>query len=54
MGGFGKAAIAGDGNGINEINGNANGKDVIYNMQGIRIDKATKGLYIINGKKVIK
>lgn len=26
---------------------------VIYNLQGIRVDKATKGVYIINGKKVV-
>ena len=25
----------------------------IYNMQGIRVNKAQKGLYIINGKKVM-
>lgn len=54
MGGFGVAAVAGVGDGINEISSNANEKEVIYNMQGIRVNKATKGLYIINGKKVIK
>lgn len=26
--------------------------DVIYNLQGIRVEKAQRGLYIINGKKV--
>ena len=26
---------------------------VIYNLQGVRVDKATKGVYIINGKKVV-
>ena len=36
---------------------NANAADVtnhaIYNMQGIRVEKAKKGLYIINGKKAV-
>ena len=27
--------------------------DVIYNLQGVRVQKAGKGLYIINGKKVV-
>ncbi len=27
--------------------------DAIYNLQGVRVDKATKGVYIINGKKVV-
>ena len=31
----------------------ANGKQVIYNLAGQRIQTAKKGLYIINGKKVI-
>jgi hypothetical protein len=29
-------------------------ENVIYNLQGIRVQRAQKGLYIINGKKVIK
>jgi len=28
-------------------------KSVIYNLQGIRVDNAQKGLYIINGKKLV-
>lgn len=28
-------------------------EDVIYNLQGVRVQKANKGLYIINGKKVM-
>ena len=27
--------------------------EAIYNLQGVRVDKATKGVYIINGKKVV-
>ena len=29
------------------------GEDVIYNLQGIRLKKPGKGIYIINGKKTI-
>lgn len=54
MGGFGAATVADDRTGINEIETAADTKDIIYNMQGIRMEKAIKGLYIINGKKVIK
>ena len=38
--------------GISTI-GNAGGKNVIYNIAGQRVQKAQKGLYIVNGKKVI-
>jgi len=46
--------IAGeDATGINEVKTAANnGK--IYNLQGIEVKNASNGLYIINGKKVIK
>ena len=54
MGGFGAATVATDATGINEIENGTKAADTIYNMQGIRVAKATKGLYIINGKKVIK
>jgi ribosomal protein L24 len=27
--------------------------DAIYTLQGVRVEKATKGIYIINGKKVV-
>ena len=29
------------------------GEDAVYNMQGQRVTKATKGLYIVNGRKVV-
>ena len=54
-GGFGPAAIVeGTALGIN-LNKAAEelGIDVIYNLQGVRVNKPTKGIYIINGKKVI-
>lgn len=37
---------------INEINQNAN-ESVIYNLNGQRVNKAQKGIYIVNGKKVL-
>ena len=42
--------------GINMVNGEGlkvNGSDVYYNLQGQRVLYPTKGLYIVNGKKVI-
>ena len=38
--------------GLNVIE-NAENDGVVYNMQGIRVQQANKGVYIINGKKVI-
>lgn len=53
-GGFGAAAEVTGGNptSINTVKAE-NGNNVIYNMQGIRVEKAQKGLYIVNGKKVV-
>jgi pectin methylesterase-like acyl-CoA thioesterase len=40
--------------GISEVESNLNnGSDAIYNLNGVRVEKANKGLYIINGKKVV-
>lgn len=55
MGGFGPAAHV-DGTtaikGLPEIS--EEGEPVIYTLQGVRVANPGKGLYIINGKKVIK
>ena len=40
-----------DNAGIRELNSSAN-KGAIYNMNGVRVEKAKKGLYIKNGKKI--
>ena len=32
---------------------NEKNNDVIYNLNGLKVNKAQKGLYIINGKKVV-
>jgi len=53
MGGLGEAAPVAGTTGI-EATQVADGQDVIYNLQGIRLNKAGKGLYIINGRKVVK
>jgi hypothetical protein len=42
----------GDATGISEVNA-AQEDGALYNLNGIRVAKATKGLYIQNGKKVI-
>ena len=39
---------------IQKIENNVEANDVIYNLQGVRLNKAQKGINIINGKKVIK
>jgi len=38
---------------ISEINGTAVENGAIYNVAGQRVQKAQKGLYIVNGKKVV-
>ena len=53
MGGFGpEAPVAGTVNSISTVKTNTQ-QDVIYNLQGVRVSKTGKGLYIINGKKVV-
>ena len=40
--------------GINSVQTDRNnGRNAIYNLNGQRVNNATKGLYIINGKKVV-
>lgn len=50
-----KLNIDGVPTGINEVNTavQQNTSDAIYNIAGQRVSKATKGIYIINGKKVV-
>ena len=47
-----KMYVGGKATKINEIQGDDN--EVIYDLSGRRVEKATKGIYIINGKKVLK
>ena len=39
--------------GIKNVESNVQKSDVIYNLSGQRVEKTAKGLYIINGKKVV-
>lgn len=49
-----KMMFDGDATGIYVIENNTKNNDAIYNINGQRVSNATKGIYIINGKKVIK
>lgn len=40
--------------GIQSVQASKQAVDAIYNLQGIRVKTPTKGIYIINGKKVLK
>lgn len=46
--------IFGEETGIKNVELNSNANAVIYNLAGQRVNKAEKGIYIINGKKVLK
>ncbi len=48
-----KLFIDGIETGISEINGTAVENGAIYNLAGQRVSNAQKGIYIVNGKKVI-
>jgi|GEM_PF-2630066 len=39
--------------GISELQNDSQKANVFYNLQGIRVDNPSKGIYIVNGKKVI-
>ena len=40
--------------GIVNVNNSNKNEDAIYNLRGQKVQQAQKGLYIINGKKVVK
>lgn len=44
----------GDSTGIDEVNRVESKEDVIYDLQGRRVKNPSKGIYIINGKKVVR
>ena len=52
MGGFGPEAHVAGTIGVKAIS-NDRGENVIYNLQGVRVKKAGKGIYIINGRKTL-
>ncbi|MBQ8277716.1 MAG: hypothetical protein IJY00_04650 [Bacteroidaceae bacterium] len=49
-----KFNFGGIANGIDGVNADSNNGQVIYDLQGRRVNKLSKGLYIVNGKKVIR
>ncbi len=54
MGGLNEAVGANSSDGIETIESKATAGDGnIYNLQGVRVSKTQKGLYIINGRKVV-
>ena len=44
----------GESTGIDEVNRVESKEDVIYDLQGRRVKNLSKGIYIINGKKVVR
>ena len=53
-GGFGpEGPVEGTAASVKTVKTAANANGAIYNMQGMRIQKPQKGLYIINGKKMV-
>ncbi len=52
-GGFGKAKPVTGTTGINKLNADTNAKLTIYDLQGRRVEKATRGIYIVNGNTVV-
>jgi hypothetical protein len=52
-GGFGEAKeVKETATGISTVK-NGQQDDTIYNMQGVRVNHVQKGVYIVNGKKVV-
>ena len=45
--------VGGESTGIEGVEANNNGKVIIYSLDGRRLNKAVKGINIINGKKVL-
>ena len=45
--------VGDDTTGISDVKASLTSDEVIYNLRGQRVEKPNKGLYIINGKKVI-
>lgn len=52
MGGFGPEGHVAGTTGIQQVK-RTMGENVIYNLQGVRVTKPGKGIYIINGKKTV-
>lgn len=54
-GGFGpEAPVAGTLSAINDLKADVNAVDTIYSLQGIRVKNASKGIFIVDGKKIVR
>lgn len=54
-GGFGpEASVSVIPSAINNVEADTNAAGTVYNLQGIRVKNAPKGIYIMNGKMVVK
>jgi hypothetical protein len=54
MGGLGEATAAGIADAISETRSETvNDDNAIYNIKGMRVKKATHGIYIVGGKKIV-
>jgi hypothetical protein len=55
MGGLSEAALAETQTGIDELEKkNLTDDNAVYNLQGVRVQRTQQGIYIINGRKVVK
>lgn len=52
-GGFGEARVISDATGIQKVNADELNGQVVYDLQGRRVEKANHGVYIVNGRKVV-
>ena len=48
------SVVFGEATGISEVQEAADENAAVYNLNGVRVNNPSKGLYIVNGKKVIK
>ena len=58
MGGLSEAVVAGQTNGISDLSAHptpiTQHQTPIYNLQGVRVNKMQRGVYIVGGKKLLK
>ena len=48
-----KVSVAGGATGIDAVNTSLDGQRVVYNLRGQRVAHPTKGMYIVDGKKIM-
>ena len=48
------SVVFGEATGISEVVETADANAAVYNLNGVRVNNPSKGLYIVNGKKVVK